>query len=147
MCEIISSKLSMDKCCRETTFSKNIFFVGSMSQNNNITVVEAEEDVVLHCSNTPGNTVIQWIRLNLSQSVTKTTYTDGWEVSQDIPHYHRISITSFPNSTTYDLMIVNVTESDSGIYRCVGGTILQPVVVELIVTSTGFSNVPCQIIL
>ncbi|XP_063399365.1 uncharacterized protein LOC134683993 [Mytilus trossulus] len=77
------------------------------------------DSVILYCNNTPGNSFLQWLRLNPSKKVTEQIYTDGWAVNLDIPHHHRLNISSFPNSTTYDLKIVNVTNNDSGEYRCI----------------------------
>lgn len=77
------------------------------------------DSVILYCNNTPGISFLQWLRLNPSKKVTEQIYTDGWAVNLDIPHHHRLNISSFPNSTTYDLKIVNVTNNDSGEYRCI----------------------------
>ncbi|CAC5369094.1 unnamed protein product [Mytilus coruscus] len=79
---------------------------------------------LLHCKDTLNSTIvtIQWLRLNPSKNVTESTYTDGSTVNNEIPHHHRISTISSLNGTTYDLQIVNVTETDAGEYRCVSVT-------------------------
>ncbi|XP_071120239.1 uncharacterized protein [Mytilus edulis] len=82
------------------------------------------DTALLNCKTTLGSNIIalQWLRLNPSKNVTESTYTDGSIVNEEIQHHNRISTISSLNGTSYDLQIVNVTESDAGEYRCVSVT-------------------------
>ncbi|VDI32097.1 Hypothetical predicted protein [Mytilus galloprovincialis] len=119
-----------------------------MISETDVVYLRTGDNGVLSCNNMPGNTAIQWLRLDPSKTVTENTYTDGWTVNQEIPHHHRISIISSKNSTKYELRIANVTKVDSGEYRCisVAGINAQPydvqIVVEDFTISTGIYDNP-----
>lgn len=98
---------------------KSQYFIAESTAQNVFSYAMIGDSVILQCQNTPGNTIIQWLRLNPSKNVTKCTYTDGWAVNEEIRNHHRITIIGSINSTTYNLQIENLTVSDSGEYRCV----------------------------
>lgn len=117
-----------------------LLFIVESSPVNDYAYSVVGDTALLNCKNTLGSNIIalQWLRLNPSKNVTESTYTDGSIVNEEIPHHNRISTISSLNGTSYDLQIVNVTESDAGEYRCVSvtGKQVQHYDVRLIVQGT-----------
>ena len=112
------------------------FHQGTHSKTKEI-IITTGETALLHCENTPGNTVTQWRRLVSSKNKSKITYTDGWITNEDLEHKDRITIPSSVHNDSYDLQITNTTTSDSGVYQCVAVIRNRPTVIDVKLTVKG----------